>query len=92
MNLNDFQAAMDKRQANKEYTARNLILLRYYKAGYHTIFGRKYFHKLCPDPITEVILDEIEITSDEQIHQMAKNYFAYEVTEKLTIFKRNLLD
>jgi len=47
---------------------------------------------LCPDPITEVISDEVEITSDEQIHQMAKNYFAYEVKDKLTIFERNLLD
>ena len=92
MDLEHFQAGMDKRQTNNEFTARNLILLRYYDGGYHTIFGRKYIHKLCPNPLTEVITDEVELTNDEQINQMARDHFAYEVKDKLTIFERNLLD
>ena len=92
MDLSHFQAGMDKRQVNNEFTARNLILLRYYECGYNMVFGKKLICKLCPNPVTEIILKEEDITSDEQLAQMTKDYFAYESSEKLTIFERNLLD
>ena len=92
MELSEFQAGMDKRQMNREYTARNLILLRYYEGGYHYVFGRQYEHKLCPDSVTEVIAEKVHITSDAQIYQIVRDRFAYEENGKLTIFERNLLD
>ena len=83
---------MDKRQLNRELTARNLLLFRYYENGYHTVCGRQYTHKLCPNPVTEIITKKFDITSDEEISQVTAEHFAYEVKDKLTIFERNSLD
>ena len=83
---------MDDHQVNGEYVAKNLHLSRYYVDGYYAVFGPKYFHKLCPDPLTEIIAEESTITNDEQIYHLAKNYFAYEIKEKISIVERNLLE
>ena len=67
--------------------AKNLVLFRYHNNGYNSIFGKKYCLKLCPDAVTDVITEDNEISSNEDIAVMARDVFGYEIKDKLRIFE-----
>ena len=87
-----YQEMADSYLKNKKFASTNMFLTRYYEGGYNEAFGRKYFIKKCPDPMTDVIVKTHEVTSDDEIHDMARDVFGYEIKEKVSIFKNNRLN
>ena len=77
---------VDKHQDNKEVVANNLILLRYHNNGYNSIFGKKYFIKQCPNAVTDIITEEQEVSTNEDVAVMARDVFGCEIKDKLNIF------
>jgi len=66
-------------------------MIRYFDDGYNVMFGtEKYSIKKCPDPLTDVILRESAISSDEDIVNMARDIFGYHIKQNPGIFARNL--
>ena len=88
LRIKSLRDKIDSHQDNKEAIAKNLVLLRYHDNGYNSIFGKKYYLKLCPDAVTDVITEEHEISSNEDVAVMARDVFGYEIKDKIKIFEQ----
>ena len=70
----------------------NLIIFRYTDDGYSTMHGgTKYFVKNSLDPVTDVILSEGDVSSDEDLVSIGRDIFGYRTEENLQIFEKDLL-
>ena len=86
-----FQQFFDEHQQSKEVLMRNILMYRYYEGGYNSIFGKKYAIKKCVDPVTDIILEEKEVTNDQEVLAMACDIFGITLNWKIDIFARKLL-
>ena len=70
----------------------NLIMLRYTDDGYSTVHGgTKYFVKNCLDPVTDVILSQGDVSSDEELVSIGRDIFGYKFRQNPEIFRRDFL-
>ena len=79
-------------QDDKQVMVENLIMLRYTDDGYSTVHGgTKYFVKNSLDPVTDVILSEGDVSSDEELVSISRDIFGYKFRQNPEIFRRDLL-
>ena len=91
INFQSLREVVDNHQNSRGVVASNLILVRYRDDGYNFIFGKKYSIRQCPNPLTDVIIDEREVSSDKDITIMARDVFGYKIKNEVNIVKNNAL-
>ena len=89
--MQTYQENFDEHQDNKELMARKLLFFRYYDDGYNEMFGTKYCMKKCIDPVTDMIMKVGDVTNDDEVREMARDVFGYEIQNEVSVFKNNLL-
>ena len=86
--IEEFHIQRSKRKVTVKVMTQNLILLRYYNGGYNSIFGKTYYIKKCPNPLTDVIMEEKEVNTDKEICEMARDVFGYEIKQSFRFFTK----